>query len=118
MTPDEFFAGQEHSRHLFEAVKKVVEALGKTNMCVSKSQIAFKRRRGYAWVWMPEQYLKRVAAPLVLSLSLPRRDASPRWKEIVESYPGRFMHHLELYHPSEIDEQVRTWLQEAWEAGT
>lgn len=117
MTPDEFFAGHPHSRQLFEAVRREVEALGESSMRVSKSQIAFKRRRGFAWAWMPEHYLKRKAALLVLSLSLPRRDASPRWKEIVEPYPGRFMHHLELYETSEIDEQVRNWLREAWEAG-
>jgi hypothetical protein len=95
-----------------------VEALSETSMRVTKSQIAFKRRRGFAWVWMPEQYLKRKAAPLVLSLSLPRRDKSPRWKEIVEPYPRRFMHHLEVYNPGDIDEQVKGWLKEAWEAGS
>ena len=117
MPLDKFFAGQSLSRKLFDDVHREVEALGETSMRVTKSQIAFKRRRGFAWVWMPEKYLKRKAAPLVLSLSLPRRDPSPRWKEIVESYPGRFMHHLELYDPSEIDEQVKGWLREAWEAG-
>ena len=114
MTPDEFFAGQAQSRKLFEVVRREVAALGETDMRVTKSQVAFRRRRGFAWVWMPERYLKRVAAPLVLSLSLSRRDNSPRWKEIVEPYPGRFMHHLELYDPADINEEVRTWLKEAW----
>ena len=117
MTPDEFFAGQAQSNQLFETVRREVEALGESSMRVSKSQVAFRRRRGFAWVWMPGQYLKRKAAPLVLSLSLPRRDESPRWKEIVEPYPGRFMHHLELYDLAEFDNQVRNWLREAWEAG-
>jgi hypothetical protein len=117
MTPDEFFAGQALSKQLFEAVRREVEALGESDMRVSKSQVAFRRRRGFAWVWMPGQYLKGKTAPLVLSLSLPRRDPSPRWKEIVEPYPGRFMHHLELYDITEVDEQVRGWLREAWEAG-
>jgi len=117
MTPDEFFAGQVLSKQLFEAVRREVEALGEVVMRVTKSQVAFRRRRGFAWVWMPGQYLKRRTAPLVLSLSLPQRDQSPRWKEIVEPYPGRFSHHLELYDPADIDEQVRSWLREAWEAG-
>lgn len=117
MTPDEFFAGHAQSELLFEAVRREIDALGESSMRVSKSQIAFRRRRGFAWVWRPEQYLKRKAAPLVLSISLHRRDQSPRWKEIVEPYPGRFMHHLELYEPNDVDMQVRGWLREAWEAG-
>jgi hypothetical protein len=117
MTLDEFFAGQEQSKQLFEAVRRLVEDLGATEIRVSKSQVAFRRRRGFAWAWKPEQFLKRKAAPLVLSVSLPRRDESPRWKQIVEPYPGRFMHHLELYETSDIDEQVRGWLWEAWEMG-
>jgi hypothetical protein len=117
MTPDEFFADQSLSKQLFEAVRREVESLGETSMGVTKSQVAFRRRRGFAWVWMPGQYLKRKTAPLVLTLSLPQRDGAPRWKEIVEPYPGRFTHHLELYGPADIDEDMRGWLREAWEAG-
>ena len=97
MTPDEFFAGQALSKLLFDAVRREVEALGEASMRVTKSQVAFRRRRGFAWVWMPGRYLKRATAPLVLTLSLPQRDSSPRWKEIVEPYPGRFTHHLDFY---------------------
>ena len=117
MTPDEFFAGQAQSKQLFEVVRREIESLDETSMRVTKSQVAFRRRRGFARVWMPGQYLKRETAPLVLTLSLPRRDGSPRWKEIVEPYPGRFTHHLELYDPADIDENLRGWLREAWEAG-
>jgi hypothetical protein len=28
---------------------------------------------------------------------------------------GRFAHHLELRSDAEIDDEVRTWLHEAWE---
>jgi hypothetical protein len=35
---------------------------------------------------------------------------------VVEPYPGRFIHHLELYATSDIDNEVRKWLQEAWTA--
>jgi hypothetical protein len=117
MTPDEFFAGQAQSKQLFEVVRREIESLGETSMRVTKSQVAFRRRRGFAWVWMPGMYLKRETPPLVLTLSLPRRDKSPRWKEIVEPYPGRFTHHLELHDTADIDEEVRGWLREAWECG-
>lgn len=117
MTPDEFFSDNVLSKTLFEAVRREVESLGESSMRVTKSQIAFCRRRGFAWVWTPGQYLKGKTAPLVLTVSLRERDRSPRWKEIVEPYPGRFMHHLELHKIADIDEEVRGWLQAAWEAG-
>jgi hypothetical protein len=116
MTPDEFFSGRELPRMLFAAVRREVEAVGAASIRVTKSQIGFRRRRGFAWVWMPGAYLRGRTAPLVLTISLPWRDASPRWKQIVEAAPGRFTHHLELYDATDVDEDVRGWLRQAWHA--
>jgi hypothetical protein len=115
MTLDEFFAEQDESRKLFESVREAIEQIGTVELQVTKSQAAFRRRVAFAWAWMPIQYLRRSAAPLVLSIGLRRRDASPRWKQVVEPYPGRFMHHLELYSPTDLDDEVSGWLREAWE---
>lgn len=65
---------------------------------------------------MPGVYLRGQYAPLVLTLGLRRRHPSPRWKEVVEPAPGRFTHHLELNAAAEIDDEVRSWLREAWAA--
>jgi hypothetical protein len=81
---------------------------------VSKSQVAFARRRIFARAWVPGQYLGDGYAPLVLTLGFRRRDPLPRWKQIVEPAPGRFTHHLELRAIEEIDDEVRAWLLEAW----
>jgi hypothetical protein len=116
MTPDQFFAGKPLPQSLFALVRHAVDAIGPNSMRVTKSQIAFRRRRAFAWVWLPGQYLRGHVAPLVLSVSLPWRDQSPRWKEIVEPAPGRFMHHLELYDPADVDRDVSAWLRQAWEA--
>ena len=116
MTLDEFFAGRDESRQLFEAVRRAVDEIGPAELRVTKSQVAFRRRKAFAWVWIPSQYLRRQTAPLVLTVGLRYRDASPRWKSIVEPYPGRFTHHLELYAAVEVDEEVRRWLREAWAA--
>ena len=118
MTVDEFFAEQDKSRQIFEAVRRAIEAIGPAELCISKSQVSFRRRRAFAWVWMPGQYLRGTVAPLVLTLSFRSRDASPRWKEIVEPAPGRFTHHLELYSTADIDDQVCGWLQDAWTAAS
>jgi Domain of unknown function (DUF5655) len=116
MTVDEFFAADLESRQLFETLREMVVAIGPTQLRVTKSQIAFQRRKAFAWVWQPGQYLRGKHAPLVLTLAFRYRDVSPRWKEIVEPRPGYFTHHLELWSASEIDDEVRSWLQKAWEA--
>ena len=116
MTLDEFFAGRDEARELCEAVRRAVEEIGPVELRPSASYVAFRRRIAFAWAWVPGQYLRGETAPLVLTVGLRRRDASPRWKEVVEPYPGRFTHHLELYAADEVDEQVRAWLREAWDA--
>jgi len=114
MTLDEFFAGQPESRQIFEALSTAVGALGPVEVRVTKSQVAFRRRKAFAWAWMPGIYLRGKHVPLVLTLSLRLRDSSPRWKEIVEPGPGRFTHHLELYSTADIDDEILSRLEEAW----
>ena len=114
LTLGEYFAGQDDSRRIFEALCSAIDALGSVQVRVTKSQVAFRRRKAFAWAWMPGKYLHGQHAPLVLTLSFLYRDASPRWKEIVEPRPGRFTHHLELYSVNDIDDQVRDWLRDAW----
>ena len=113
---DDFFWEHDESRRIFDAVADAVAALGPLDLRVSKSQVAFRRRVNFAFAWMPEIYLGRRDVPLVLTVALRRRDASPRWKQVVEPHPGRFTHHLELHSTDDIDEQVRAWLREAWES--
>jgi hypothetical protein len=117
MTLDEFLANYEESRPLFEALRRVIDEFGPIELAISKSQIAFRRagqQSAFARVWLPKHYLQDRGAPLVLTLGFRYRDASPRWKEIVEPQPGRFTHHLELWSLTDIDDEVREWLRAAW----
>lgn len=116
MTLEEFFSGREESRRIFDTLRATIDALGPVEIRVTKSQVAFRRSKAFAWAWVPDMYLRGGHAPLVLTLSFARRDNSPRWKEIVEPAPGRFTHHLELHSESEIDDEVQFWLREAREA--
>lgn len=116
MKLDEFFADCPESRIIFEVLSSAMDERGSVEVRITQSQVAFRRRIGFAWAWIPAMYLAGQVPPLVLSVSLRRRDGSPRWKEVVEPHPGRFMHHLELRDPSEIDAEVRGWLAEAWES--
>lgn len=115
MTLDEFFAGHEESRPLFDEVRNAVETLGPATMKVSKSQVSFGRKTLFAFAWIPDMYLGRTGVPLVLTVGLRRRDDSPRWKRVVQPAPGRFTHHLELHRIPEVDDEVRARLKEAWE---
>lgn len=84
LTLDEFFGDHSDSRHLFDALLSRINAIGPAEYKVTRSQIAFRRNKPFAWVWMPGKYLRGKVAPLVLTLSFQTRDPSPRWKEIVE----------------------------------
>lgn len=113
----ELIARSPQAGAILDRIETLVRELGAADIRSTKSQIAFRRRRAFAWAWVPGQYLRaRDLAPLVLSISLPRRDPSPRWKEVGEPSPGRFMHHLELRSPGEVDVEVEGWLAEAWAA--
>lgn len=111
---DAYFDGWPLSRRLFDLLSQVVAEVGSARVRVTRSQVAFSRRRSFAWAWIPGKYLTGHVAPLVLSLSLQRRDPSPRWKEVVQSAPGRFMHHLEIWDAAALDGEARRWLAEAW----
>lgn len=112
---EQYFAGGDVlSRELFAVVRAAIDSVGPSELRVTKSQIEFRHRGGFAWVWMPAQYLRGTVAPLVLTIKLSRRDVSPRWKEVVEARPGRFIHHLELHSRADVDEEVLGWIREAW----
>ncbi|AXE24908.1 hypothetical protein C0216_16910 [Streptomyces globosus] len=113
-SPEEFFEGCDRGLALYEAVAEAVAALGSdaTGIRVTRSQIAFRRRRGFAWVWRPDRYV-RSSAPAVLSIALPCRVESDRFKSVVHPAPDVWMHHIELYDPAEVDAEVRAWLAAA-----
>ncbi len=54
MTLDDYFAGLETSRRLFDAVLVVIRTLGQAEIKATKSQVAFRRRIGFAYAWVPE----------------------------------------------------------------
>lgn len=112
-TPEDFFAGHPNALEAFTKVRAIVERLGPVEVRISKSQAAFWRKRGFAYVWMPSQYLKSAAAEVVLSIVLGRLDGSERFKEVAHPSPAHWIHHLELHDPSDLDEEVEGWLREA-----
>ena len=95
-------------------VRAEVVSLGGAEERVSKSQVAFRRRRGFAYLWVPGQYVMS-DVPVVVSLALAAPIRSPRFKEIVQAPGGSWMHHLEVRRVAEVDAEVRGWIARAYE---
>ena len=113
VSADEFFAGHDAARAGYDRVCTMLTAIGPFGVRITKSQVAFRRRRGFAWLWRPGQYLARPGAEVVLSIALGRRDSSPRFKEVAHPAPRQWMHHLEVHRTGELDDEVAGWLREA-----
>lgn len=116
MTPEEFFTDSPLGRAVFGRVEAVLRDVGDVEVAVSKSQVAFRRRRGFAYLWLPGMYLRDPQAEVVLSIALPRKVASPRWKEVAHPSPRIWQHHLEIQSVDDIDDEVAAWLVEAADA--
>jgi hypothetical protein len=116
--PAVFFSGRPIGLAAYERVRAILDELGPYETRTTKSQVAFRRRRGFAYLWVPQMYLGPRGAPVVLSIALARHVASDRWKEVAHPSALMWMHHLEFRDPAEIDDCVRDWLAEAYrEAG-
>lgn len=113
MTPEEFLAGHPEAYVVYVRVRELLDRVGPYEVRASKSQLAFRRRRGFAYLWRPAQYLRRPASEVALSVVLGRRDDSPRWKEVVQPSPHHWMHHLVVEGVDELDAEVEAWLREA-----
>ena len=58
MTPEEFLADSDLGRAVFEIVHGVVSAFGAVEVRTTRSQIAFRSRRGFAYLSIPGNYLR------------------------------------------------------------
>ncbi len=113
--PEAFFRGHPMPLAVFERVRADIGRIGAATIRTGRSQVAFRRRRGFAYLWLPGRWLKNPAAEVVLSIALDRHDESPRWKQVAHPAPRVWMHHLEIQSTDEIDEEVEDWLRSAFE---
>lgn len=116
MDVEDFFTGHPDGLECYRRVRAILDPMGPVEVRVSASQVAFRRRRGFAYLWLPGRWLARPAAETVLSIATPDRLDSPRFKEVVHPSPRVWMHHLEIRSPSDIDAEVEGWLALAHDA--
>lgn len=115
MEPEDLFAGHPLGVSVCKRVSSILEDIGDVEVRTTKSQVAFRRKRGFAYLWPPGKYLAKPEAEVVLSIALGRHDDSGRWKEVVHPARKHWMHHLEVRRLEDLDEEVVRWLREAAE---
>ena len=76
-TAETFFAGHPFALAVHDRVIDIVQDFAPVDIRVSKSQVALRLRRGFAYLWLPGQYLSHPDAEVVLSIALGRHDDSP-----------------------------------------
>lgn len=113
-TVEEFFDGSQLGLDLFSVLADLIKAIGPADVRVSRSQIAFRARTGFAYAWRPDRYV-RSDVPLVLSVALDRRLDSPRFTQVAHPAPTVWMHHLEVRTREQLDAEVAAWLRAAYE---
>jgi hypothetical protein len=103
---------------VFQRIAEIVEGCGGAELRVAATQLGWARTRGFAYLWSPQRWVGRGGAEVMLGLDLPRRDPSPRWQQVVQVRPGRFLHHLEVRSAAELGDEFADWVVEAYgEAG-
>lgn len=112
--PGSFFDGQPFALAVFRQVRSLLEEIGVVDIRVTKSEVAFRHGRGFAFLWVPSRWLRHPAADAVLSIALGRCIDSPRFKEVVHPTNSLWMHHLEVHELTDLDDEVTGWLAEAW----
>ncbi len=116
MTIKKLFKGRPGSYKLFQLVNKYIKALGAIKVEAKKTQVSFGARRKFAWVWLPQMWIrKQPQESITLTFSLRRRVRDRRVKKAVEPYPGRWTHHVVIEKPANFSKDVHKWLREAYE---
>lgn len=111
---EEFFAPDQKAVSIYRALARPLVRLEDVHVAVSKSQVSFRARRGFAYAWAPERYVNS-DVPVVVSIALSEALRSPRFKEVAHPSPSTWMHHVELRLVKDVDRELAGWLQRAYE---
>ena len=112
---DEFLAGRPVASAVHEGVITLLSGIGPFTARATRSQLAYRRRRAFAWLWLPGTWLARPADDVGLTIALGRHDPSARFKEVAHPSARHWVHHLEVRVPTDLDDAVAAWLREAYE---
>lgn len=111
-----FFSKMPEVIPLYERIEgKILDEFEDAKIEIRKTQIAFKSKRGFVYIWLPVRNMKnRPEYYLLLSISLNKRIDSPRITESVETYKNRWIHHLVIEKSEELNDELMGWIREAY----
>ena len=95
----------------------ILEQIPDVKIKVSKTQISFSNKRGFAFVsFNPCRRAKeRPEVWMTVTFGLSYRKDSPRIDVATEPYPNRWTHHIMVGSEEEIDAELMGWIREAAE---
>jgi hypothetical protein len=115
-TAEKLFVGKPVQLRLYLHVRNFIASIGEVSVEASKTQVSFGRKRKFAWVWLPMAWdTRRPPTSIVVSFALGQPVDDPRIVEVVEPRPGRWMHHMIVQTESDLSEDVKGWLTQAFE---
>ena len=97
--------------------EKLLARFPESRIKVQKSQISYYNRHLYACVSFLK-VKKKVELPedyFVLTLGLPAPLESDRVAAKTEPYPGRWTTHFVISDPSDLDEELFDWIEQAYQ---
>lgn len=113
-TAEGLFEGRPEAFKLFKEVEKYIRKIGPVEIEAAKTQVSFGVKRKFAWVWLPQMWIKkRPEESIVLTFGLPRKVKHSQIEEVTEPRPGRWIHHILIDKPEDINKNVIGWLKEA-----
>ena len=103
---------------LYQAFEeRLFDSFPVVNKRVQKTQITFSNRHVFACVSFA-RVKRKTELPMrfiVITLGLPAPLDSERVAVKTEPYPGRWTHHIVVNKPEELDEELLSWVREAYD---
>ena len=112
-----FFNEHPQALPLYEHLEEILfEGFPDVSKRVQKTQITFTGRYVFAAVsFLRAKRKADMPDPFItLTLGLPCPLESERAAALTEPYPGRWTVHIVIGKKEEIDEELLTWVREAW----
>ncbi len=110
-TLEELFEGKPPAiRKLFDRFRKSIESLGPATMVVYRDKVGFMERVRFAGATPRQKWLD-------VGFWLRRRIEHPRFRKIETLDPRAHIYSVRITRPEELDDELRTWLAEAYQIG-
>lgn len=110
---EKFLAGKsQQAISLYEHFSALVRECGPVLIAPAKTRIGFQVRMIFAAVNKLNDH------GLESHVVLTRRLQSPRFRRIETMTPKCYVHHFRIDSLGELDEEVKSWLREAYQVGT